>query len=91
MDLGAANRKGFARVGVDGVGTVIRAQGIVSKTLKPYLNEMIASNNGNQLGWYREAKPFAPRARGFLFREYPEDTCIILRWKKLKSVRAKAR
>jgi hypothetical protein len=43
MDSGAANRKGLARVGVDGTGTVIRAQGIVSKILKPYLNEMIAS------------------------------------------------
>jgi hypothetical protein len=43
MDSGAANRKGFAPVGVDGVGTVIRAQGIVSRTLKPYLNEVIAS------------------------------------------------
>jgi hypothetical protein len=41
MDLGAANRKGLAPVGVDGVGTVIRAQGIASKTLKPYLNKMI--------------------------------------------------
>jgi hypothetical protein len=31
MDSGAANRKGFARVDFDGVGTVIRAQGIASE------------------------------------------------------------
>jgi len=42
MDSGAANRKGFDPVGVDGVGTVIRAQGIASKTLRLYLSEMIA-------------------------------------------------
>jgi hypothetical protein len=42
MDSGAANRKGLTQVGVDGTGTVIRAQGIVSEILKPYLNEMIA-------------------------------------------------
>jgi|GEM_PF-1647671 hypothetical protein len=42
MDSGAANPKGFAPVGFDGVGTVIRAQGIASKVLKPYLNEMVA-------------------------------------------------
>ena len=28
MDSGAANRNGFAKVGFDGKGTVIRAQGI---------------------------------------------------------------
>jgi hypothetical protein len=34
MDSGASNRKGFTPVGVDGVGTVIRAQGIVSKNVE---------------------------------------------------------
>jgi len=34
MDSGAANRKGFAQVGFDGVGTVIRAQGIASKDVE---------------------------------------------------------
>jgi hypothetical protein len=42
MDSGAANRKGLAPVGVDGTGTVIKAQGIASKALRPYLNEKIA-------------------------------------------------
>jgi len=42
MDSGAANRKENAQVGFDGVGTVIRAQGIASEMLKPYLIEMIA-------------------------------------------------
>jgi len=42
MDSGAANRKGFARVDFDGKGTVIRAQGIASRILKPYLDEVIA-------------------------------------------------
>ncbi len=42
MDSGAANRKGFAQVDFDGMGTVIRAQGIASRILKPYLSEMIA-------------------------------------------------
>jgi hypothetical protein len=31
MDSGAVSRKVFIQVGVDGVGTVIRAQGIASK------------------------------------------------------------
>jgi len=31
MDSGAANRKGFDRVGFDGTGTVTRAQGVASK------------------------------------------------------------
>ena len=42
MDSGAANRKGFARVDFDGKGTVIKAQGIASRILKPCLSEMIA-------------------------------------------------
>lgn len=36
MDSGAANRKGYSRVGFDGKGTVIRAQGIAWET-EPYL------------------------------------------------------
>jgi len=43
MDSGAANRKDFIQVGFAGMGTVIRAQGIASETLKPYLSEMVVS------------------------------------------------
>jgi len=54
MDSGAANRKSFfeGRVGVDGVDTVIRVQGIVLLQEGLYLKEM--SFLEGQVGWHRE-------------------------------------
>ena len=76
MDSGAANRKGFIRVGFAGESTVIRAWGIEKEAFSVPVKITEATRLRRVAPWNKTR----PLGAGFLF--VCEVVCIIQRWMK---------
>ena len=74
MDSGAANRKGFIRVGFAGESTVIRAWGIEKEAFSVPAKITEATQLRRVAPWHK-TRPFGV---GFLF--VGEVVCIIQHW-----------